>query len=110
MATLEENWHCISDMGQQMRQLAANEDWSNIAELAQSRHQLVTEHFQCFPVGPSNAEFYKLHINHFFQQEQILTDLVDSARKNVLRDVSHVSHNRRAINAYQKVIDPSRSA
>lgn len=109
MTTLEESWAVIAEVGQQMQQLATDNDWLRIADLARLRHESVTVHFQHYPVSPGNAEFYQIHLNSFFQQEQQLKQVVDSARKNVLKDISHLGHNRRAINAYQNVIKPARS-
>ena len=109
MATLEQSWESITEMGQRMQQIADDKDWPSVAELARLRHKSVTAHFQHFPVGPSNAEFYQIHLNTFFQQEQQLKQIVDSARKNVLKNVSDISLNRRAINAYQDIPKPTRS-
>lgn len=109
MATMEQSWESIAAMGQQMQQLADDNNWPRIAELARLRHESVTGHFQHFPVSPGNAEFYQSHLHSFFQQEQQLKRVVDSARKNVLKDVNHHNHSRRAINAYQNAGKPVQS-
>jgi len=109
MATLEKSWQSIAEMGQQMQQLADQQEWLSIAGLARLRHEAVTAHFQHYPVGPGNAEFYQTGLNRFFQQEARLKEIVENSRKNVLKDVSHISHNRRAINAYHDVVKPIRS-
>jgi hypothetical protein len=107
--TLHHSWETIAGMGQTMQQLANDSDWPGIADLARRRHESVTLHFQRYPVSPDNAEFYHQHLHHFFQQEQLLNEIVNCARKNVLKDANLFGHNRRAISAYKNVIKPSRS-
>lgn len=101
MTTLEAGWQAINDLGQQMHQLAIDEQWSSIAELAMQRHQTVLTHFGRFPVSPENAEFYTQHLSTFLQQEEQLKQLVESARKKAIRGISSINQGRRAVSAYR---------
>lgn len=107
MTTLETSWQTIADLGQQMHQLARDEDWSGIAALAIQRHQQVTAHFQAFPVSPEKAHFYKQHLSVFLQQEQQLKALVQQARQKTIKGLASINQGRRAVSAYQRSAKPA---
>jgi hypothetical protein len=107
MTSLENSWQAITELGQQMQQLANDEEWSDIAALAIKRHQKVVKHFDKYPVSPEIAVFYQLHLNTFLQQEQQLKDVVEQARKKVIKGVVSINQGRRAINAYRNSAKPA---
>lgn len=106
MSALHTSWQAISDFGQQMQQLADQEDWSGIAALAARRHQTVTSHFHCHPVCPDNAAFYKQHLSTFLQQEQQLKTVVEQARKKAIKGVISINQGRKAVHAYRNSAKP----
>ena len=97
---LLKSWQTIASLGQQMHDLASNEDWSSIAAIAVSRHQLVVKHFNEFPVNPERAEFYRRHLSAFLMQEEQLKELIQKARKKAIKGVVSINQGKRAVSAY----------
>lgn len=99
-ANIENSWSAIGNASSAMQSAAANEEWFQVMEMAALRHQQVVDHFERFPVGPDNAEFYRSHINAMLKEEQGLQTLVLDARKKVMGAATVSNQNHRAVGAY----------
>jgi len=97
---IEQSWLAIEITSRTMREAAKTEDWSQVLELASARHLNVLSHFQCFPVGPANADFYRHQLMVMLDGEKELQALTLLARKRVMQESSIVNHNHRAVGAY----------
>jgi len=95
---LENSWNNIIEMTSSIEGLAAESKWQDIATIATQRHKDITTHFQDFPVGPETAQFYSKHLSHFLEKEEILQELVKSARKEVLK-AGTIINNRKKLSA-----------
>jgi hypothetical protein len=107
MTTLEQSWQTVIDLGQQMQQKTADEEWSSIAELAIQRHKTVLQHFDRYPVCPERAGFYTRNLNLFLQQEQQLKQVVELARKKAIKGVASINQGRKAVSAYRNSTKPA---
>ena len=99
-ANVEESWRAIEAMSHSIRDAASGEDWHTVVELAATRHHNLVDHFQRFPVGPGNAEFYHHQLAQMLAGERELHALALDARKRVMRNGMVANHNRRAVGAY----------
>ncbi len=97
---VEHSWYAIESLSDSMRDAAAQENWSQVVELAVSRHRNLLHHFQQFPVGPDNAAFYNDRLTQMLAGERELQDIAVDARRRVMRDGVQASYNRRAVGAY----------
>ena len=98
--TVEQSWSAIDQLTHAMRTAANAEEWSNVLELSGSRHQRLMQHFEQFPVGPGNAEFYQQHLTSMLNGEKELQRLATDARREVMREGLITNKNHRAIGAY----------
>jgi len=98
--TVESSWSAIESISTSMRDAAAQQAWSEVVELAISRHRNLLGHFQRFPVGPENAAFYNVRLTEMLAGERELQSLAVDARKRVMREGSDANHTRRAMGAY----------
>jgi len=95
-----QSWALIERLTETMQQAALEHDWPHVLELATQRHQYLMAHFDKFPVGPDNAEFYHQHLHAMLTGEQQLQAITTEARKAVMRDSLVSSRNHRAVGAY----------
>lgn len=98
--TVENSWSTIESISASMRDAAAQEEWSQVVDLAISRHRNLLGHFQRFPVGPENAAFYSDRLSQMLAGERELHELAVDARRQVMRESVSANHNRRAMGAY----------
>lgn len=98
--SVENSWGAIESINTSMRDAAAQENWPEVLELAISRHHNLLGHFQRFPVGPENANFYSKRLPEMLAGEHELQALAVDARKRVMRDGASANYNRRAMGAY----------
>lgn len=94
------SWNKILELTQQFKQLTGDSLWLKASELAASRHQTITQHFQQYPVGPETAEFYVQHLNDFMHKEDALKQQALKARKIAMKESIAISTNKKAIKAY----------
>ncbi|MEE8058017.1 MAG: hypothetical protein V3T17_09290 [Pseudomonadales bacterium] len=102
LSNLEKSWQQILVSTQTLEQSAAQEDWPLVAELAASRHQLITQHFKLYPVGPNTAEFYQKHLSSFLIKEEQLQKLAIEARKASMKASIKFNTNKKAVSAYRE--------
>lgn len=94
------NWKNLLQISSQLRDLASQEDWQGVAELAISRHRDVTEHFQRYPVGPETAIFYSIHLSEFMKGEEEIQVTALAARRRIMKEGADISRGKKAINSY----------
>ncbi|MFA7553471.1 MAG: hypothetical protein WCY88_04405 [Spongiibacteraceae bacterium] len=94
------SWEHIIELSDSMQKDAAQEDWHAVATAAVTRHQLVNQHFEQFPVGPATAEYYFSRLNTFLANEQKLQQLAKLARKNIMRYGVEMQQGKKASKAY----------
>jgi len=97
---IESSWLDVEHMTNIMQSAAGKEDWLHVVELAASRHQRLVEHFEYFPIGPDNAEFYRQRLSNMLSNEQSLQLVVREARKSLMREGMVVKHGHQAVGAY----------
>lgn len=97
---IESSWEAVAAMNAQMHELANAKEWIPMMELAAVRHHRLVEHFEAFPVGPANSEFYRDRMSQMLQGEEQLQQLALEARKEVMRAASVSNQNHRAVGAY----------
>lgn len=97
---IEGSWNTVAAMTARMHELAAAQEWMQLMELAAVRHQRFIDHFGMFPVGPTNAEFYRDRMHDLLQGEEQLQRLALEARKEIMRSASISNQNHRAVGAY----------
>ena len=100
---LSESWIQILSMSRDIEVLATAEEWEAVVKSAQQRHQTVIEHFNRFPVGPENADFYMENLSNFMQSEERLQNVVNKARQETIHAIGQFNKNRQAANAYQAI-------
>lgn len=98
--TVEQSWGDIEAINRSIQTAASDEAWEQVVELAVSRHRLLLNHFQQFPVGPEYAAFYQQHLTTMLDGERELQTLARDARKRVLREGTMINRNYRAVGAY----------
>jgi hypothetical protein len=97
---VQNSWSAIEALTAAMRAAAETEDWVQVMELAATRHENLERHFELFPVGPANADFYQRHLTAMLSNESELHDLAFTARREVMRSSVAMHHNKRAVTAY----------
>jgi hypothetical protein len=97
---IEGSWKVVEAMNTQMHDLANAKEWIQMMELAAVRHHRLVEHFEAFPVGPANSEFYRDRMTAMLEGEEQLQQLALEARKEVMRASSISNQNHRAVGAY----------
>jgi hypothetical protein len=95
------SWSSIQSLTASLRNAADAENWPQVLELASARHGTLLRHFEQFPVGPANAEFYFQNLNQMLSAEAELQALTLAARKQVMRDGLTNNRNREAVAAYR---------
>lgn len=100
-ATAETSWTALEHLTSTMCAAANDQDWVQVLELSVERHKTLLDHFQRFPVGPDNAEFYHRHLSAMVSGEQRLHALAQQARKHVMREGLDSQRNQRALGAYR---------
>ncbi len=95
-----QSWSLIQHFTETMQQAALEQEWPHVLELATQRHEYLLSHFDQFPVGPDNAEFYHQHLHAMLRGEQQLQAITTEARKAVMRAGLISSRNHRAVGAY----------
>ncbi len=75
-------------------------NWIEVVEHATARHQYLLQHFELFPVGPENAEFYRHHLSTMLNGEQELQNLARNARKSLMSEGVAISQGHRAVGMY----------
>lgn len=95
-----QSWSAIQQFTENMQHAAQDAEWARVLELATERHVELLAHFEKFPVGPDNAEFYQQHLHAMLLGEQQLQAITTEARKAVMRDGLISSRNHRAVGAY----------
>ena len=98
--TVANSWSAIERFTESMQHAARDAEWPRVLELATQRHTQLMSHFEKFPVGPGNAEFYQQHLQIMLTGEQQLQSITTEARKAVMRDGLISSRNQRAVGAY----------
>lgn len=99
-SSIESSWSIAQQMTASMHELAASEEWVKVLEIATTRHDFLTSHFEKFPVGPDNSDFYRSRIGEMLQGEEVLQQLALEARKQVMRSAVTNHQNHRAVGAY----------
>jgi hypothetical protein len=94
------SWKTILDYSEKMMQLASEENWNEVANIAVERHQTVNEHFQRYPVGPETADYYYLKLNDFLTNEKELQAIATNARKQVMKHGVNFQQGQKASLAY----------
>lgn len=94
------NWSKIELLSASMSEAATSEDWPRVLELSTERHTKVMRHFELFPVGPENAEFYQQKLSMMLTSEQQLQAMTLEARKQLMRSGLTSARNHRAVGAY----------
>lgn len=97
---IEASWHGLEAIGSSLRDAASAEAWVEVVELAVKRHRNLLAHFERFPVGPANADFYVVRLPRMLEGEQQLQALALAARKRVMREGADANRTRRAVGAY----------
>jgi hypothetical protein len=97
---IAQSWSAIQQFTETMQLAAEDAEWARVLELATQRHVQLLSHFEQFPVGPTNAEFYQQHLHAMLIGEQQLQAITTDARKAVMRDGLISSRNHRAMDAY----------
>lgn len=95
-----QSWSVIQQFTETMQHAAQEAEWPRVLELATQRHERLMSHFEKFPVGPDNAEFYHQHLHAMLNGEQQLQAITTEARKAVMRDGLISTRNQRAVGAY----------
>lgn len=98
--SIQSSWNVVEALTAAMKSSAKAHDWLDVIEQAASRHHLVVAHFEQFPVGPENAEFYRQRLSTMLEGEQNLQSLVRDARKSLMSEGALISHGHRAVGAY----------
>ena len=96
----DSSWNQIQDLSSTMQQYAAVADWQAVATAATARHQLVSQHFERFPVGPGTAEYYYTRLNDFLANEHELQHLAKIARKKIMQHGVDMQQGKKARLAY----------
>lgn len=99
-APVESSWLAIQNQSTAMRTAADAGEWIKVMEMAAERHQNLVAHFVLYPVGPSNADFYRDKIGTMLESEQELQTLTLDARKQVMSAALISNQNHRAVGAY----------
>src|ERR1022692_4575143 len=94
---IETSWRSIETMTRGMREAANAANWGDVLDQATTRHQQILMHFNVFPIGPGNADFYRVHLNDILKGEQELQNLVRDARKSAMREGLSLKHNYAAV-------------
>ena len=102
LKNIENSWQLIVNNTMLLEQNAADENWAVVSELAANRHQSISKHFECFPVGPDTAEFYQHHLSHFLKKEESLQKLTLEARKTAIKASIQLTNNKKAMNVYRE--------
>ncbi|MDB6061228.1 MAG: hypothetical protein JWM78_1331 [Verrucomicrobiaceae bacterium] len=98
--SIQDSWTVIETMTASMKNSADGQNWFDVVERAAARHSLVMAHFDQFPVGPENAEFYRERLGTMLIGEQDLQNLVRNARKSLMSEGAMMTHGHRAVGAY----------
>lgn len=97
---IELSWHAIERMTQTLHTIAAEKNWIAVLDQAAVRHKSLLQHFDKYPVGPENADFYRTGLNTLLGGEKALSELVRDARKSLMAEGAAMTQNHRAMNAY----------
>jgi hypothetical protein len=97
---VESSWIAIQAKSLAMQDAANTGEWVKVMEMAVERHQDLVEHFELYPVGPGNADFYRDKIGKMLESEQELQMLTLNARKHVMSAALVSNQNHRAVGAY----------
>lgn len=95
------SWGAIEAVTVEMKESAETLDWLTVVEQAARRHNLVLAHFEQFPVGPQNADFYRDRLSAMLTGEQALQELVREARKTLMSEGAAMQLNKRMVSAYR---------
>lgn len=97
---IESSWRTIEQMTQTLHSAATEKKWSVVLDQAAARHKSLLQHFEKYPVGPENADFYRTGLNTLLNGEKTLSDLVRDARKSLMAEGAVMTQNHRAMGAY----------
>lgn len=100
ISPVESSWIAIQTKSAAMQDAATAGEWVKVMEMAAERHQNLVDHFALYPVGPSNADFYRDKIGKMLESEQELQTLTLNARKQVMSAAVVSNQNHRAVGAY----------
>jgi hypothetical protein len=100
MMTVESSWLSIQTQSTAMHDAANAGEWVKVMEVAAERHQHLVNHFELYPVGPGNADFYRDKIGKMLESEQELQTLTLNARKQLMSSAVASNQNHRAVGAY----------
>lgn len=98
--TIENSWLEIERINASIHAAAAEHSWERVVEGAAARHQSLLRHFETFPVGPTNANFYQKNLTKMLSGEEALHALAVDARRQIMRESASATHSHRAMNAY----------
>ncbi len=100
LSPIESSWLAIEQMSLSLHTTATEKNWLDVLEAASTRHSAVLEHFEKFPIGPDNAEFYRGCLHPLLEGEKVLAELVRDARRSLMAEGMVTNRNHRAVGAY----------
>ena len=101
--TIAMSWSAVESVNASMHRAADESHWLDVLDLATKRHTMLQAHFDRFPIGPDNAEFYRRHMDLMLQGETKLRDAVRNARKALMSEGIDTQRKQRALGAYLNV-------
>ncbi len=95
-----QQWQGILDLTQQMRALAATDDWQKIAPMAVARQDRLAAFF-AVPAGAGEAAEIADGIRQILDSDRALAELGSKARQAILGSVKELAFGRKALAAYE---------
>lgn len=98
--SIQSSWNVVETLTVTMKIAAETQQWFDVVEQATTRHNLLLQHFEHYPIGPQNADFYRERLHVMLQGEQDLQTLVRNARKALMSEGQAMQLNKRMVGAY----------